>query len=120
MLAHSKLSADFNSYNYSSANTARMLSFTESQRRQLDLMERAVHRLGFQLLAITELFHEVCLLYKLWEVCLLLLHISRHEDHDLVARLWRSVIYRSVATPPLYCIVLLCCVHVCVLSSRHY
>ncbi len=98
LLAYTRLSADFASYHYSSAPGSGVdrLSYTESQRRQLDLMERIVRRLRGELLGITELFHEVCLAYKLWDVCLLLLHISRHDDHDMVARLWRSFIYRYV------------------------
>ena len=90
--AHERLAKDFASYGYTTpSNRAR---FSESQRRPLDLLEMAVQRTRLRLLSITELFHEVCLPYKLWDLCLQLLHASKHEDSELVARLWRSLIYR--------------------------
>ena len=90
--AYNKLSEEFASYNYTTP--ANRMKFSESQRKPLDLMERAVARAHYKLLTITELFHELCLPYKLWEVCLLLLHVSKHEDPELMSRLWRSLIYR--------------------------
>lgn len=87
-----ELSEEFSGYNYTSA--AARARFSEGQRRSLDLMERAVQRCRLSLLPITDLFHEVCLPYKLWALCLLILHVSKHEDGELVAKLWRSLIYR--------------------------
>ena len=91
-LAHSKLSEEFVSYNYTSHSNR--MKYTENQRRDLDLMERVVTKANMKLLSITELFREVCLPYKLWDVCLLLLHVSKHDEVELIARLWRSLIYR--------------------------
>jgi hypothetical protein len=98
-LAHGMLAEDFHSYGFSSAaasNAASRGKFTDSQRRQLEAMEDIVNRLHTKLMGITELFHEVCLPYRLWDVALRLLHVSRQEDADLVARLWRSFIFRCV------------------------
>eukprot|EP00601_Ochromonadales_sp_CCMP2298_P025617 CAMPEP_0173290756 /NCGR_PEP_ID=MMETSP1143-20121109/11746_1 /TAXON_ID=483371 /ORGANISM="non described non described, Strain CCMP2298" /LENGTH=1044 /DNA_ID=CAMNT_0014229861 /DNA_START=142 /DNA_END=3271 /DNA_ORIENTATION=- len=93
-MAHLQLGAEFSSYNYTTpANRSR---FSEAERRPLDLLERVVHQSQYQLMSITQLFHEVCTPYKLWELCLLLLHISKHDDADLMARLWRSLIFRIV------------------------
>ena len=55
-----------------------------------------MQRSRLRLLPITELFHEICLPYKLWDLCLLILHVSKHEDSELVNKLWRSLIYRFV------------------------
>lgn len=90
--ALTKLAEEFAGYNYSSASSR--ARFSEGQRRSLDLMERAVQRSRFRLLPITDLFHEICLPYKLWDLCLLILHVSKHEDGDLVTKLWRSLIFR--------------------------
>lgn len=91
--AHAALAEEFAGYNNSSSSRAR---YTDGQRRSLDLLDRAVQRSRFCLLPITELFHEICLPYKLWDLCLLILHVSKHDDSDLVAKLWRSIIYRYV------------------------
>lgn len=90
--AGAKLSEEFGGYSYASAGDR--AKYTESQRRSLDAMQAAVQRVRFKLLSISELFHEVCLPYKLWDLCLLILHVSKHSDTDLIARLWRSFIYR--------------------------
>lgn len=92
MTAYKKLQDDFNSYHFSAATRNR---FDAAHARQLEQMERQVHRLRFQLVGITELFCE-CMLYRLWDVCLLLVKISKHNDQDLIARLWRSFIYRYI------------------------
>ena len=70
--------------------------YTESQRAQVDKMGSSVHRLQVNLLSIMELFHEVCMPYRLWDVALMLLNTAKVEDDDLVAKLWRSLIYRIV------------------------
>ena len=92
--AGAKLSEEFSGYNY--ATSSDRAKFTESQRRSLDAMQSAVQRVRCKLLSISELFHEVCLPYKLWDLCLLILHVSKHSDADLIVRLWRSFIYRFV------------------------
>lgn len=88
--AFKKLQEDFLSYHFNSATRSR---FDAVHARQLEQMERQVYRLRYQLVSITELFHE-CMLYRLWDVCLLLINISKHDDQDLTTRLWRSFIYR--------------------------
>lgn len=86
----SKLSDDFNNLKVLFERTR----FTENQRKQLNHMEGIIFKLSYKLINITELFTEVCIPYKLWDVCLLLLHASKTEDEELVIRLWRSIIYR--------------------------
>jgi hypothetical protein len=92
LTAHEQLADQFASYGYNTpANRAK---FSEGQRRSLDLMERAVQRVQLRLLPITALFHDICNPYKLWDICLLILGVSKHDDPALVARLWLSFIYR--------------------------
>ena len=90
--AQCALAVQFAGYNYSTP--AHRAKFSEGQRRSLDLLERAVLRTQNKLLTISELFHDICTPYKLWDTCLLILHASKHEDAELASRLWRSYIYR--------------------------
>lgn len=92
--ASAQLSEEFSGYNYSSASASERAKYTESQRRSLDAMQGAVRLVRFKLLTISELFHEVCQPYKQWDLCLLILHVSKHSDADLIVRLWRSFIFR--------------------------
>ena len=64
-------------------------------KENLEIMESNVYRLKYKLLTISELYHDICVPYKLWDISLLLLHASKSGDLDLVAKLWRSLIYRS-------------------------
>jgi len=59
-------------------------------------METTVHRVQFQLLTIAELYHDICLPYKKWDVCILLLHSSKNQNIEMIKKLWRSIIYRIV------------------------
>jgi hypothetical protein len=68
--------------------------YTEGQRRSLDALRAVVTRLRFKLVGVSELFNEIALPYKLWEICLLLLHTTHTENIPLATRLLRSVIYR--------------------------
>jgi hypothetical protein len=90
--AQRMLAEQFASYQYTSP--ASRAQYSEGQRRSLDLLERAVQRVANKLLPITELFHDVCMPYKLWDVSLLILNASKHDDAELIARLWRSFIFR--------------------------
>lgn len=90
-LACGQLSEDF-TYTQSAAKG----KYTESQRAQLDKMGTVVNRLQYRLLGIMELFHEICMPYRLWDVALMLLNTAKVEDDELVAKLWRSLIYRIV------------------------
>jgi len=101
-MAESYLTSDYNDlcqrFQQSVDSTGSSLLNTADVRvkENLDIMERNVHRLRFKLLGITELYHDICGPYKLWDVSLLLLNASKTGDHDLVAKLWRSLIYRYV------------------------
>jgi hypothetical protein len=83
-----------------SADSAGESLLNTQVKENLDIMERNAHRLRFKLLGITELYHDICGPYKLWDVSLLLLNASKTGDHDLVAKLWRSLIYRCYS----YCL----------------
>jgi hypothetical protein len=53
-----------------------------------------IHRVHTQLMTISDIFNLVTQPFKLWDFSLLLLQISKHEDLELMNRLWRSIIYR--------------------------
>ena len=89
-MAHARLEADVSGY----LDSSQEVVLTEQQRRQVQQMHRAEERCRSQLLGVTELFQDICLPYKLWEACLLLLHVSKHDGLDLILRLWRSIVYR--------------------------
>jgi uncharacterized protein (DUF488 family) len=86
---------------YGNVTAAVRARYNESQRRSLDALEKAVQKVQHKLVPISELFHEVCMPYKLWDVSLLILNASKHDDVELIARLWRSFIYRLGGV--LYC-----------------
>lgn len=88
---------------YGAVTAAARARYSEGQRRSLDMLERAVQKVQNQLVPITDLFHEICMPYKLWDVSLLVLHASKHDDEELVARLWRSFIYRWESQFPYIC-----------------
>jgi len=103
--AYHNLAQDFNSYHYSSSTpttspslipAANQIQYNEIQRRQLDNMEKAVRRVQYKLLTITELFHDICLPYKKWDICILLLYSSKNQNVDLIKKFWKSLIYRIV------------------------
>jgi hypothetical protein len=97
------LAEQFAGYQYTSP--ASRAQYSEGQRRSLELLEQTVQRVLSKLLPITELFHDVCMPYKLWDVSLLILNASKHDDAQLIARLWRSFIFRycTVAVVLLIC-----------------
>ena len=64
--------------------------------RQKSLLESTVQRMGQHLIDISELYNKITEPYKLWEASLMILAISQHDDPALLAKLWRSVIYRLV------------------------
>eukprot|EP01036_Dinobryon_divergens_P035759 gene35759-46399_t len=47
-------------------------------------MKDNVRKLQLKLLSISELYHDICQPYKLWDVSLRLLHAARSADHDLI------------------------------------
>ncbi len=57
-------------------------------------MKEWVRKLKLKLLTISELFNEVCVTYNMWDMSLRLLQISNTVDEELIAKLWRSFIYR--------------------------
>jgi hypothetical protein len=91
--AHSTLAYDLQQ---SKEELARSGGGSAATLNQIAQLERTVGTLKTKLIDITQLFSVVCLPYKLWEICLKLLHASNSEDPDLTARLWRSLIYRTV------------------------
>eukprot|EP01038_Epipyxis_sp_PR26KG_P007824 gene7824-10628_t len=71
-------------------------TLNELQQRNFKQMQETVHKLKYTLLSITILYNDVSVPYKLWEVCLMLLHASKTSNPDMVKRLWKSIIYRLV------------------------
>lgn len=70
--------------------------YKPNQLQQINKMEVIVRKSKYNLLSISELFQEISVPYKLWDMCLMLLHVSKHQDVVLINRLWRSFIYRLV------------------------
>lgn len=112
LMANERLVADFNSYGYEGAGRAK---YSDAQRRHLDVMAEHVHKLGYRLLDVNTLFHEMCLRYRQWDICIMLIHVCGIQDADLLARLWRSFIYRCGHVP-----FVLVCICVFLPSCHHY
>lgn len=64
--------------------------------RQKALLESTVQRMSRHLIDISELYNKITEPYKLWDASLMILAVSQHDDPALIAKLWRSVIYRLV------------------------
>lgn len=101
-MAWEKLSAEFSEFQYDSANASSRAKYSEAQRRQLDAMQQHVRKLHFKLLDVNALFHDVCLRYRLWDICIMLIHVCGIQDTELLTRLWRSFIYRYVSALRIY------------------
>jgi hypothetical protein len=67
-------------------------------RNMLTSCEEATAKLQLQLVSISELFNDICLPFKLWELALCLIHYSGLEAPDAAKKLWRSLIYRYVCS----------------------
>jgi len=78
------------------SSSVNYIQYNENQRRQLDKMEKAVYHTLNKLLTIAELFHDICLPYKKWDICILLLYSSKNQNLELIKKLWKSLIYRIV------------------------
>jgi hypothetical protein len=76
------------------ASQSSQASLESKTSENISIMEQNVHKLRFKLLTISELYHEICVPYKLWDISLLLLHASKSGEAELIAKLWRSFIYR--------------------------
>ena len=87
-LAEVQLSNDFN-FSRSVKN-----SYNENQMRKLQRMEQSANRLKYKLLTITELYNDICEPYRFWDISLLLINASKLDNAELIAKLWRSLIYR--------------------------
>lgn len=85
-----------NYYQERKEQLARTGGGSAASQAEQDSLRRTVHSLRYKLVDISQLFGVVCLPYKLWELCIKLLHASNSEDPELTARLWRSLIYRQV------------------------
>eukprot|EP00981_Chlorochromonas_danica_P004316 scaffold867_cov176-Ochromonas_danica.AAC.3 len=94
--AYDRLALEFSGYNYDSANPASRNQYSETERRGLDTMQQHVFKLQLKLLDVNTLFHEICLRYRMWDICIMLIHVCAIQDFNLLARLWRSFIYRLV------------------------
>ncbi len=55
---------------------------------------QTVLKLQWKLVTISELFNDIALPRKLWEICLLLLHATHTDNPQLALKLLRSIIYR--------------------------
>lgn len=53
-----------------------------------------IHQLHMQLMTISDIFNQVTQPFHLWDLSLLMLQTSKHEDNEMIQRLWRSIVYR--------------------------
>jgi hypothetical protein len=60
----------------------------------LNALEEMIKKLENELFTISNLFNDVSLPFKLWELGLCLIHYSGLNAPDAAKKLWRSVIYR--------------------------
>lgn len=67
--------------------------YDEKTIRELETMEENINKLKFQLVNITSLY-EVSQRYRLWDYNLLILQLSKQNDSEMIAKLWKSYIYR--------------------------
>lgn len=88
-LVAEKLDADFQRYDFQNKRS----SYSGASLKQLEDMEKNVMALQNRCLDISTLFN-MCTIYKMWEVCLRLLHASRTNDMNIIVRYWRSFLYR--------------------------
>ena len=70
------------------------LSQEELSGRQL--LEDIVHRLSDRLWPVSELYNQVTDPYELWDLSLIILHSCKHDDPELIRKLWMSIIYKNV------------------------
>ena len=92
MLTFSKLNREFQDLESQRQRDPQL--FNENQLRSLDALGDIVEQLQWKLFSISDLFNEVALPRKLWEIGLLLLHATRTENAPLAVQLLRSIIYR--------------------------
>ena len=69
--------------------------YSETQARELQHLQGVVRELFLGVKSLSELYR-TCDTYKLWELCLRLLHVSRNDNVNLIQTLYRSIIYRCV------------------------
>ena len=83
--------------------------FSEKQKKQIDDLGLTVSKLQWKLLTVVELFNDIALppQHCLWDICVLLLHVTRTDDPNLVFKLVKSIIYRWVIETVLHSYILL-------------
>jgi hypothetical protein len=55
-----------------------------------------ISQLSTSLVSVSELYNKATEPYKLWELSLMILHTCKHDDAELINKLWLSIIYRIV------------------------
>lgn len=87
-------------YSALSADLEAIYSFGQvyegAQKREIDALANLVQSLKFRLKSMSELFLQATEPYKLWDISLQLLFAAKSDDSALIARLWKSVIYRII------------------------
>lgn len=61
-----------------------------------EVAEEDVHALGHRLLTVNDLFNKYAMPFDMYENCLLLLHICRHDDVSYIQRFWKSLFCEEI------------------------
>jgi hypothetical protein len=77
------------------------LESTESGTTPAEIQRRSdvntlISQLSTSLVSVSELYNKATEPHKLWELSLMILHTCKHDDAELINKLWLSIIYRIV------------------------
>eukprot|EP00980_Cylindrotheca_fusiformis_P001996 scaffold443_cov125-Cylindrotheca_fusiformis.AAC.45 len=61
-----------------------------------EVSEEDVHALGHKLLSVNDLFNKYAMPFDMYENCLLLLHICRHDDKSYIQSFWKSLFCEEI------------------------
>jgi hypothetical protein len=90
LMAYEQLSSDYGSLQGQRHNGE------EAHSRCIQSLGIVIRKLQTKLLSISELFNDVSMPYRLWDVCLLLMHTTHTHNPQLGLKLIRSIVFRII------------------------
>lgn len=72
----------------------RILQTMESTKYEVS--EEAMQALSFKLLSVNDLFNKYAMPFDMYENCLLLLHVCRHDDVSYIQKFWKSLLCEEI------------------------